>query len=293
MKTTKINNFKVKPIKLQKDERESIGHHLFSQVYNTSFLCAKTKSGKTTTLLRILENCAGKKTRFIVFCSTIYKDQLWRAFMSMIKHKNKKIEKMNDRRSEQDKEPYPIIEFHAFTSLYDYDERGKEHNILFELVKQLEEQTIDTDSESESDSDEDETILKFNDKRMKVKKEKPEKYISPDYIIVLDDLSTELKSPQLVSLLKKSRHNKLQIIISSQYYHDLLPAGRLQLDYILLWKNMNDEKLKIVHSDSNLPISEEEFIKLYHMITDNTYNFMYIDKGSGTIRKNFDELIEL
>jgi len=297
MKITKLNEFKVKPIKIKKDDRVSYGHDLFPQVYHSTFLCAKTKSGKTTALLRMLENCAGKKTKFIVFCSTIYKDALWRTFMKMVKSKNKKIEKLNEKRLLEEKEPIPLIEFHAFTSLYDYDERGREQNILNQLVKKLEEDYID-DSDSDSDTDTDEEqehdIIMTNDNRQnKKRKEKKELYQAPDYIIVLDDLSTELKSPALVSLLKKSRHNKLQVIISSQYYHDLLPAGRLQLDYILLWKNMNDEKLKIVHGDSNLPIDEETFIKLYHAITDGSYNFMYIDKNQGTIRKNFNELIEL
>ena len=295
MKITKLNEFKVKPIKVKKDDRLSYGHNLFPQVYHSSFLCAKTKSGKTTALLRMLENCAGKKTKFIVFCSTIYKDNLWRTFMKMIKSKNKKIEKKNEQILLEEKEPIPLIEFHAFTSLYDYDEKGREQNILNQLVKKLEEDYIDeSDSDSDTESEQEHEIIMTNDSRnKKTKKEKIEQYASPDYIIVLDDLSSELKSPALVSLLKKSRHNKLQVIISSQYYHDLLPAGRLQLDYILLWKNMNDEKLKIVHADSNLPIDEETFIKLYHAITDGSYNFMYIDKSTGTIRKNFNELIEL
>lgn len=293
MKITKINNFKVKPIKVKKDDRISVGHQLFPQVYNSSFLCAKTKSGKTTALLRILENCAGKKTKFIVFCSTIYKDKLWKEFRKLIKIKNKIIERRNIKREEQDKEPLPLIEFQPFTSLYDYDEKGREINLLFHLVKKLEDEGYDSESESESESEEENSILVNNDKRRKIKKEKEEKYISPEYIIVLDDLSNELKSPHLVSLLKKSRHNRLQIIISSQYYHDLLPAGRMQLDYILLWKNMPDEKLKIVYADSNLPIDEETFIKLYHTITDGTFDFMYIDKGTAQIRKNFDELIEI
>jgi len=294
MKITNINNFKVKKIKIKNDERESIGHDLFEQVYNSSFLCAKTKSGKTTTLLRILENCAGKNTKFIVFCSTIYKDTLWRTFIKMVKSRNKKIEKMNEKREINEQKPIPLIEFHAFTSIYDYNEKGREINILNDLIKNIETDCSDSDSDSDSDAScSDEEIIMTNDNRnRKVKKEKKEKYMYPEYIIVLDDISTELKNPALVSLLKKSRHNKLQIIISSQYYHDLLPASRMQLDYILLWKNMNDEKLKIVHADSNLPIDEDTFIKLYHAITDNTYNFMYIDKLQGKIRKNFNELIE-
>jgi hypothetical protein len=44
----------------------------------------------------------------------------------------------------------------------------------------------------------------------------PEKLL----LSLLDDLSTELKSPLLTKLLKENRHFKTKVIISSQYYKD-------------------------------------------------------------------------
>lgn len=57
----------------------------------------------------------------------------------------------------------------------------------------------------------------------KKKKSKKSKYLAPEYMIIFDDLSSELKSRSLLSLLKFNRHFKAKLIISSQWLHDLLP----------------------------------------------------------------------
>src|SRR4051812_25241889 len=79
--TNKINKRKVKPIKLlePEDDRPVRGFDLFAEPYANIFLCARKKSGKTSTINTILEQCCGGKTHIVVFCSTLYKDASWRA----------------------------------------------------------------------------------------------------------------------------------------------------------------------------------------------------------------------
>ena len=48
------------------------------------------------------------------------------------------------------------------------------------------------------------------------KKHKKCEYQAPEYIIIFDDLSSELKSQSLLTLLRKNRHFKTKLIISSQ-----------------------------------------------------------------------------
>ncbi len=62
---------------------------------------------------------------------------------------------------------------------------------------------------------------------------------------VLDDLSTELKSKSLVVLLKKSRHFG-SVFISSQWWHDLDPQSRAQIDYGLIYGGQREDKLEIM-----------------------------------------------
>ena len=67
------------------------------------------------------------------------------------------------------------------------------------------------------------------------KKRKP-KYLAPDYILVFDDVSNELKARSIANLLKKNRHLKIKTIISSQYPNDLLPESRKQKCVDPLWR---------------------------------------------------------
>ena len=68
------------------------------------------------------------------------------------------------------------------------------------------------------------------------KKKKKSKYLAPEYMIIFDDLSSELKSRSLLSLMKFNRHFKAKLIISSQYLNDLLPESRKQIDLWLISK---------------------------------------------------------
>jgi hypothetical protein len=123
----------------------------------------------------------------------------------------------------------------------------------------------------------------------KPKKPRKSKFIDCEYIIVFDDLSTELKSKSLVGLLKKNRHFKAKIIIASQYYLDLLPESRKQMDYFLLFKSQSLDKLQAIYKDADLSIDYETFLKLYKDATEEKYSFLYIDCGQESFRKKFDK----
>ena len=79
-----------------------------------------------------------------------------------------------------------------------------------------------------------------SEKQSKQKKSKKAKFLAPEYMIIFDDLSSELKSRSLLSLLKFNRHFKAKLIISSQWLHDLLPESRKQIDLFLIFKGFSD-----------------------------------------------------
>ena len=123
--------------------------------------------------------------------------------------------------------------------------------------------------------------------------ERKPKYRSPEYLIILDDLSTELKSTSVTALLKKNRHFKAKIILSSQYLNDLLPAARKQLDYAILFRGHSEKKIAEIHRDLDVSIPVEEFYRVYKFATEEPYSFLYVDTVSGTFRRNFNTLIEI
>lgn len=267
---SKINNHIVKPVPIigGSDDRPIRGADLFSEVYANVFCCAKKKSGKTSTIFKIIKECADKNTIIIAFVSTLHKDPIYKTLKYYCKQKG--------------------IEFQGFTSLY---EDGQD--VLESIVRQL------VEEEYEDESSEEEPIPKYggvrfhddiDEEEKKVRPRKP-KYLSPEYIFLFDDLSTELKSRSLVSLLKKNRHFKCKCIISSQYLNDLLPESRKQMDYILIFKGLPDHKLQEIYKDADLSIDFPLFQKIYQAVTRKKYSFLYIDVRNDSFRMNFNEKI--
>jgi len=282
-RAVRINDITVKKVKslYEEDNRPIRGYDLFPEIYSNVFLCAKKKSGKTSVISKIIKDCVGKKTKIIAFVSTLYKDDTWKSIREYCKQKK--------------------IEFEGHTSLM---EDGI--NQLSELIERLQEEAKDKEEEEEldfrvsnlekklgmkcpiqcdgdSDSDED------SDDKPK----KKEKFRSPEYIIILDDLSNELKSKSLVTLLKKNRHFKAKILVSSQYLNDLLPESRKQMDVFLVFRGQPEKKLKEIYQDADVNVDLEEFYDIYKFATEKEYSFLYIDTKTSSFRRNFNYQIQI
>lgn len=255
------------------ETRPILGADLFPEPYANIFLCAKKKSGKTSTVYHILKNCVGKNTKIYIFCSTVFKDKSYRTIIDYFTKKN--------------------IEVNFYTSLYEDGE-----DVLQNLIVGMENEA-EEEEDSESDDDDSGRGLPrhiasylFPKKKKKPKPKKP-KYLAPEYIFIFDDLSTELKSKTLVQLLKKNRHFLCKIIISSQYYHDLDPQSRKQLDYFIIFKGQPEAKLELIHKDADIPIEFDEFMKIYNIATAEPYSFLYINTRDDEFRKNFSQRINI
>lgn len=273
--TKRINNEKVHDFKrkLDKDTRPVRGADLFPELYCNIFLCARKKTGKTLATRQILKKCAGPKTKIVVFCATLHKDDTWKEIEEWAKKKG--------------------LPFLAYTSIEDDD--GKDR--LKQLVKELEN---DEDEEEAEQRDAGVSSHNFLDSESESEDEEPrEKYQSPEYIFVLDDLADELHRRSLTTFLKKHRHFKAKIIVSSQHLNDLLPQARRQLDYWILFQGHPEGKVDEIHRSADLAIPKQEFYDMYKFATEKPFSFLYIDttsgssKASGSFRRNFDTLIEV
>jgi hypothetical protein len=94
-------------------------------------------------------------------------------------------------------------------------------------------------------------------------------------------------------LLKKNRHFRSKILISSQHLNDLLPEGRKQIDYFILFRGHPMKKIEEIHRDADISIPLDEFYRVYKFATEEPYSFLYVDSASGEFRRNFNTLIEL
>ena len=119
------------------------------------------------------------------------------------------------------------------------------------------------------------------------KQERKPKKIAPEYIFVFDDMSQMLRDKTISTLIKKHRHFKSKIILSSQYVNDLSPEARKNIDIFILFKGHSENKLEEIFINMDLQISFQLFLKLYENATSEPYGFLYVDKNKGEFRRNF------
>jgi hypothetical protein len=78
--------------------------------------------------------------------------------------------------------------------------------------------------------------------------------MSQRYVIIFDNLSSDLKDPNVSHILKKNRHLKTKIIISSQYILDIAPISRRQIYVNMLFSGLNEDKLMEVFKNADLNV---------------------------------------
>jgi hypothetical protein len=276
--TKKINNLQIKPIKLggkEQDKRPIKGEEMFAEIYANIFCVAKKNSGKTTVVYNIVKECCTRDTTVLVFASTVDKDETHLCIKQYCKDHS--------------------IPYLAYISMKQHDE--VKVDIIDTLIDKLqaeakEEEQSDTDDEEETSSSKNEIELfdsDAEDEEEKAPKRRKNKYRAPEYMIILDDISNELKSATLVKLLKMNRHFKMKVIVSSQYVNDLLPESIKQMDYCLIFKGEPLIKLQKLYKDLDLGIDFETFRQYYKIATNEKYGFLYIDARKQLFRKNFNQ----
>ncbi len=85
MQTKQINNIHIAPVvHLAIKEEEIRGYDYFTNLYANIDVCAKRKSGKSTLIYNILNNCTGRRTNVVFFCSTINRDDTYKRILEML-----------------------------------------------------------------------------------------------------------------------------------------------------------------------------------------------------------------
>ena len=266
----KINTITIKPVvHLALKEEEILGYNYFPTLYSNIYICSKRKSGKTTLIYNILKHCTSKRTNVVFFCSTIHRDDTYKKILEMLEKK-----KVN-------------------TVCYDHFIDGKEnilHTILEELNKELEAvEEAKIKKEEEKDNPKPKMELFPKDEETTERKPRKEKKLAPEYVFIFDDLGSDLRHQSITQLCKVSRPYKAKQIFSSQYIHDLSTSAIKNLDYALIFKSFNKEKLLTLYEALDLSVEFDTFEKLYHDATADKFNFLYVDARDNTYRKKFNE----
>lgn len=283
----KINDIEVKPVKSEQiDPKKILGYQLFPKLYSNILLCARRESGKTTTLKTIIEKCLNTNTKVIIFCSNFRTDKTWIAIRNWLKDKD--------------------IEYENHMSIHQMDLNSKKKiDLLENLINEINEKYAQSDEEDEESEHEKQiedmtqeeiyNLMEFNENddeiQIKIKKRKSSK-LSPQYCLIFDDISTEMKSnPFIEYIIQTFRHKLFKIIICTQYQNHLSPQIRKNLDYLLLFKDHDKKKLKEFYEDIELNIDFDLFYDFYKEATQDGKkgSFLYIDVVKSEFRKNFNQ----
>ena len=126
-----------------------------------------------------------------------------------------------------------------------------------------------------------------------VEKKKKSKVLTPELLIIMDDLSVEeLRHKVVYNVLKKNRHYKAQIIISSQNGLDILPASRKQIDYWVMLGGLEEKMLETIFNAAAFPTSLAMYMKMYKQAVKERFGFLFAST-KGEFRMNFNKKFEL
>lgn len=292
-----INDIEVKKVNLPKiDVTKVKGYDMIPELFANIYLLARKKQGKTTILYNIIKNCVDKNTKVYFFVSTIDLDPTYTEILKYLdKHK---------------------IEYETFQSLKEESieetqkevirtgKKGKKSDVVDNLKNVIDEMKLhillerEEEKKTDKESEEEEPkILNFveneNEMSFIIKKRKPKK-ISPRHLLIFDDISDEMRNNKyLQALMKKNRHFKSKIVISTQHFYDVNPDIRKMFDIWLLFRDHDDEILQEVYKACSINISFEKFKELYHDATKEPFNFLFVDKNKCQYRQNFNTEYEM
>ena len=116
-----------------------------------------------------------------------------------------------------------------------------------------------------------------------------------DSLIVLDDMTSELKNPQLLRLfntiINNRRHLRCSVFTLVQVYNSIPLSNRKTINYLIMYKLKNKKEIKSIYEEMITGISYEEFLKMLEYVFDKQYNWLLIDRDNNTYYKKFNQLI--
>ena len=78
-------------------------------------------------------------------------------------------------------------------------------------------------------------------------------------------------------------------IISSQFFNDIAPGARANINYLILFSDVPVKKLKDIYDTYIHNMTFEKFLEIYNNTTSEKYSFIYINTDDPKdIRKNFN-----
>lgn len=139
-----------------------------------------------------------------------------------------------------------------------------------------------------------ETIKQFREEFDEVDEDAKKKPRSKNMLLILDDVTAQLKEKEnqklLIELSTNRRHLKLSIILISQYLRAIPRCVRSQTTNLVYFKPANELDNNIVR-DEYINLPKETFNNLMRFVFQNQHDFLFIDKNNECYFKNLNKII--
>lgn len=269
--TKRWHPYEVKPVKTKKDpneERPVLGKEIVPELYPGSIaLLAKTRSGKTTVIAHLTEHCIDERTAVFIFCSTVDLDPTWIKIVKDLRHRGVHVTTFTSIHNPQTGRNQLLDLFNRFEEQSKQDERNKKaHKSLTEIVQQSKFLAVpnpiaDPDLVAASEA----------------KKEEEYTTSAPKRWVFLDDLAQqELRLKTLDNCLKKTRHYKSRMTVSTQHIIHLQPSAMTQLTMVCMWKGYSPSYMFKLHDRLGMQsaLDFKQFWLLYSEVTKQPHAFL-------------------
>ena len=265
---SKINNIEIEVLNPAEEFTPNSvkGYDYFHFPYNNTCICAKKNSGKSMLIYNIIKNTIDKRTKVIIMSGSVHADNVYKEIIKYLKKKE--------------------IDVKTYTNFIE-----NRVNIVTTLLNAINKEDDDDDAMNDGKPRAGQKIVTGDITRPKRKK-KPKKIV-PDYLLIFDDLGSQLRAQTISTLTKVHRHNKIRCIFSFHTGTDVLPATTQQCDYFILFGGYPEERLEQLYKQLVLSVNFDEFLKLYNHATTKKFDFLYIDVRRNQYRRNFNHELSI
>ncbi len=107
-------------------------------------------------------------------------------------------------------------------------------------------------------------------------------------LIIFDDLCLEKNQDRISEYFIRGRKKNITCIYLSQSYYKTDKAIRLNINYLILKRNVMARDLNQILRAANLPLKNNDMVKMYRDSTRTMEDFLNIDLEKGNVYKSFE-----
>lgn len=276
--------FRIDPVPEEKDKAETkpvLGGEIIPDLYpGTVALLAKTRSGKTTVISHITNHCIDERTAVYIFCKTVNLDPTWKTIVRDLRRRGVSVTTYTSLMTDKMGGNALSRLFDTFEAEIQTERKEKAPKSLHELAAvdknflALPNPIADPDSV----------------KPLAAKDESAYETSAPRRWVIVDDMGRQhLRHNIIEDCLKKTRHYKCRMLISTQHIIHIAPSALTQYSAVCMWRGFSPVYMAKLHDRLSMfnVIDFKSFWVLYSSVTKEKHAFLTYHLTDETFRNGF------